>query len=207
MNREAVSRFFWNFFISVMISLTCIAAFMLVQFAAIDLFKTLGNQRTGDPTVIKNFGKYCLCVLTMCILPAVLEELVFRLLLFKYILLKWIPQPNFKYWTLAAILISSIAFAVYHWSFEQLVYQFFLGVIFANVFLRTGKIWFPIIVHFVNNFFIITYTFIAGNDYMPYSWDVYTIITAILLVIIGTVSIIGLVRLLRKEDYARQQQS
>jgi len=187
-----------NTLLTILLSFTCIAGFMLVQFAAIDLFRLMGQARATEPFRISGWGMFLMCVLVMAILPAIIEELLFR-----GVILKSLSQHG----TVSAVLLSSLFFAMFHLSFTQLVYQFILGLVFALVYLRTKNLLYPILLHFVNNFFIVTYTFIAGSDYMPYAWNTYTIVTGILLCIVGAAAIIGLVSVLKKEDNARRQQT
>jgi len=185
-----------NAIITILTSLVCIAAFMLLQFAAIDLFVAMGYSPSLETFTIDSWGMYLMCVLVIAVFPAVLEELIFRGVIFNELK---------KHGTILAIVASSAMFAAFHLTLVQFVYQFILGVVFALVYLRTGNIMHAILLHFVNNFFIITYTFIAGNDYMSYTWNALTIVTAILLAIIGTFAIIGLVKSLKKENHARNK--
>ena len=184
-----------NAVISGALGLVCIAGFMLVQFAAIDLFALMGYDTGRDTPVtsINNFGRYVMAVFTMAVLPAVVEELIFRGVIFKEFK---------KHNVILAILASSLMFAAFHLTLVQFVYQFILGVVLAFVYMRTGNLIHAIILHFVNNFFIITYTFIAGSDQMLYCWDAMTIVTAILLAVVGTATIISLVVGLKKEAHA-----
>ena len=189
-----------NIFVVVMLALCCLTAFILVQFASLEFFYTIGMLKKPEPFVIGSWGAYFICVLAMCIMPAVVEELVFRGTILKSLL------DNRKKGSsdIAPILISSLLFALFHLNPAQLVYQFILGLVCALIYLKTRNLGYAILAHFINNFFIVTYTFIAGSDYMPFSWNAYTIVTAILLAILGSAVIMGLIRLLKKEKHAGQ---
>ena len=178
-----------------LIAFICIACFMLVQFAFIDLFANVGPKGNGNLT-INGWGQFFMCVFAMCLLPAVIEELLFRGVVFKS--LKVHGQ-------IIAIVISALLFAVYHLSLSQFIYQFILGLIFASVYNATGNLFYSMILHFINNFFVVAYTFITGSDFLTYSWNAYTVITAILLAILGGIAIITLVKGLSGDDHAKQK--
>ena len=178
---------------SILIVLLFIACFMLVQQAFIDIFKLMGYNDSGAISVsVHGWGQFLMCTFVMCILPAVIEELLFRGVIFK-------SMRHLGFIT--AVLVSALLFAVYHLSPSQLVYQFIMGIVFASVYEFTGNLIYSMIMHFINNFFIVAYTFIVGND-LAYSWNAYTVVTAILLAVCGGVVIIGLVRGLNREEHA-----
>jgi len=170
----------------------CLGSFLLVQFAFVDLFKAQSDEIT-----IKGWGQYLWFVFALAILPAVFEELVFRGLLFQ-----WLRRIFPKGRVIWAVIISAALFSAYHMSLAQTVYQFILGIIFAMVVLYSGKLVLAMLLHFVNNFFIITYVFIAGTDNLggAYSWGFVTVITMILLACLGIPIIIELVKSLKEKN-------
>jgi len=187
-----------NAIVIVLAALCCLTAFILLQFASLDFFYYIKLLKESSPFVIQGgFGGYVICVLAMCIMPAVIEELLFRGVIFKSLLAR-----KGQHAQIIAVLLSALLFAVFHLNPAQLVYQFILGIIFALMYLKTGNILYPMLAHFINNFFVITYTFIAGSDYMPYSWSAMTIVTAILLAFGGATIIMGLIKVLKKERNA-----
>lgn len=64
------------------------------------------------------------------------------------------------------ILIIALVFTVYHHSWAQTIYQFIMGVVFTVIYLKTGNIFYTIFIHFINNAFIVIYTYYngAGGD-------------------------------------------
>jgi hypothetical protein len=132
----------------------------------------------------------------MAFLPAVIEELVFR-----GVVLKELRQ----YGTVLAIFASALLFSFFHLNPAQTFYQFALGVIYATVVIFTGNLLMSMILHFINNFFIITYTFVTGSDYIPFSWSLYTVITGVLLLCLGVAVIWALLRLLDKRGAEKKQ--
>ncbi len=78
----------------------------------------------------------------MVILAPIAEELFFRKLLLPR-LLPFGEKP--------AILLSGLAFGLYHGNFSQFFYAFGLGLAFGFIFIKTGKITYTIFLHmFVN---------------------------------------------------------
>lgn len=85
---------------------------------------------------------YIISLISLAIIPAICEELIFRGVILNSLRHK---GPNF------AIALSSIIFAMFHFSASQLIYPICFGIILAIVYLRTNNILFPIILHFINN--------------------------------------------------------
>lgn len=81
--------------------------------------------------------------LSAVIAAPVMEELVFRKFLLDRI-------AGFGHWT--AIVISGLVFGIAHGNFYQFFYAFGLGMIFAYVYLHTGKILYTIGFHMAINF-------------------------------------------------------
>ncbi|MCL2228352.1 MAG: CPBP family intramembrane metalloprotease [Firmicutes bacterium] len=187
-----------NLLVVVIIAFMCIASFMMVQFASIEIFRLMGAGEYTLDLSIDNFGMFMFAVFALAVLPAVIEELLFRGIVYKSLL----GEGKQKKHIYTAIIISSLLFAGFHLSPEQLVYQFILGVIYAIVFYKTGNLLYPMLLHFINNFFVIAYTFIAGSDYMSYTWGATTIVTTILLALMGGAIIYGLLGILKKEYHA-----
>jgi membrane protease YdiL (CAAX protease family) len=180
----------------IFLGVVSLCSFLLLQFAFIDLFSRLGLD-AGDETVLDGWGQYLMSVFVMAVLPAVIEELLFR-----GVILKSLKQ----YGTVMAVLLSSAMFAAFHLNPAQTVYQFILGIMFAAIALRTGNLVLCMLLHFINNFLIITYTFIAGGDTMVYTWNAFTVITAIVLAVLGAVVIATVVKSLRRYNDAYQKQ-
>ena len=81
-------------------------------------------------------------ILTVGILAPIFEELIFRKLIIDHVL---------KYGELAAMLLSGIMFGMFHGNFTQFFYATALGIFFAYVYIRTGKLRYPIFYHMMVN--------------------------------------------------------
>ena len=178
--------------IVIIIALISILAFMMLQNGLEEVFNRGGFSSDGPRLEMENFGHYVLLVIIMAVMPAIVEELLFRGL----ILHSFMPFGK-----IVAIFASSLLFSLFHLNPTQTVYQFFLGMVMAIVYLRTKNMWYPILLHFVNNFAIITFAYITqgmNDGYVIWNWQL--VLSMWVLVIVGTLIVLNLVKLLRSKD-------
>jgi membrane protease YdiL (CAAX protease family) len=83
-------------------------------------------------------------VLLIVIFAPVFEELLFRKLLI---------DKTMKYGGFVSIIFSATLFGFFHGNFTQFFYAFLLGGFFALIYVKTGYIWYTIILHGIINFF------------------------------------------------------
>lgn len=81
--------------------------------------------------------------LTTVVIAPVMEELMFR----KYLVDRLVP-----YGQKTAVVMSGLAFALFHGNFYQFFYAALLGMIFAYIYSSTGKIRYTITLHMIINF-------------------------------------------------------
>lgn len=94
------------------------------------------NVVSNMPTVIR--------IIAVPILAPVFEELLFR---------KFLIDRVVGYGEVLAMLISGFMFGLYHANFLQFFYATFLGMFFAFIYIRTGKIGYTIALHLIVNGF------------------------------------------------------
>ena len=82
-------------------------------------------------------------LIVTCVCAPIFEELVFR---------KLFIDRTVKYGEKVAVIMSGVMFGLFHGNFEQFFYACFLGMFFAYVYIRTGKIVYTMILHFMVNF-------------------------------------------------------
>lgn len=87
--------------------------------------------------------KHFLMVVAYALIPAVVEELFYRYLISGHIAVCG---------KATAILISSAAFGLAHFSAEVFPYAFISGVVLGILYFKTGSILCTVIAHFLNNF-------------------------------------------------------
>ena len=103
-----------------------------------------GLFSTSGADTVEDVAKYplWLALTAFAIVPAVVEEYVFRgVVLGEYL----------KIETGAAVLISSIFFALLHFSLGSVLYGFFFGCVFALVRIATGNLIYTVVMHLIFN--------------------------------------------------------
>lgn len=103
-----------------------------------------GFFSTSGADTVEDVAKYplWLALIAFAIVPAFVEEYVFRgVVLGEYL----------KIETGAAVLISSIFFALLHFSLGSVLYGFFFGCIFALVRIATGNLTYTVAMHLIFN--------------------------------------------------------
>lgn len=79
----------------------------------------------------------------MAVVAPIIEEYVFR---------KQIIDRTKRYGERTAVFLSAFTFALFHGNLFQFFYAFGLGLLFAYVYLKTGRLRYPIIFHCIINF-------------------------------------------------------
>ena len=95
-------------------------------------------------------------VFMIAIIPGIGEELLFRGVVLKL----------FKDWTKnvhVAVIISSILFSALHLQFYGFLPRFVLGMFLGYLFVLSGTLWVPVIIHFINNAFAILYVYFTNS--------------------------------------------
>ena len=148
----------WDFVLAIILQ------FGLLSLSGVNSWFVIWLQKLGlqvqPPQVPSMDGWGFVGVLfVIAVLPAVFEELVFRGILLQG--LKGFP-------TWAAALICGGLFSLFHQNPAQTLYQFFCGVAFALLVLRSGSILPTMVAHFCNNAFVLcTEKFAWQTDMLP----------------------------------------
>ena len=88
------------------------------------------NMFTGAGVVVR--------ILSIGILPAIFEELLFR---------KFLIDRTIRYGEFISCAMSGIMFGLWHGNFQQFFFAFFVGVMFAFIYIRTGNIIYTMVMH------------------------------------------------------------
>lgn len=96
-------------------------------------------------------------IISIGILPAIFEELLFR----KFLIDRTISHGEF-----ISCAMSGIMFGLWHGNFQQFFFAFFIGVLFAFVYIRTGNIIYTMIMHASMNLVTSTVTVELFNALM-----------------------------------------
>jgi uncharacterized protein len=116
----------------------------------------LYKSQTDVLSNLKSFPEYIFALFVMAFFPAIFEEIFFRGAM-QNILVRWLKNP----WV--AILITSIVFSLIHSSIYLFLSRLALGYALGLMYYYTKNIWTNIIIHFINNGFILTVMYIQRN--------------------------------------------
>ncbi|MCL2839894.1 MAG: CPBP family intramembrane metalloprotease [Defluviitaleaceae bacterium] len=107
-----------------------------------------------------------LLILAFAVTPAICEEIIFR---------GYIQSAYRHYPFIFVALINGLFFAIIHLSFQQFLYTFAMGIIFAYVVHYSRSIFAGILMHFMMNtmqIFLLWWTHISGVELIP-TWGTF----------------------------------
>lgn len=155
------------------------------------IFEFIGYKQPAELSLpINTVWWYLIDIVVLAILPAIAEELIFRGMVFNGLK---------DYGIKKAVIASALLFALMHTSPLQTVYPFVFGILLALVYLITKNILVPIILHFINNFMVVTIQFIS-NFYTVSDKTldfVYVVLIGLFTAILASVAIFYILKLLK----------
>lgn len=97
----------------------------------------------------------------MVICAPIMEEYIFR---------KLIVDRTVRYGQGVAVFLSGLMFGLFHGNLNQFAYAFAMGMFFAFIYVKTGKIQYTIAIHAIVNFFgsIVSVLLLDAMDYFTY---------------------------------------
>ncbi|MBQ9069964.1 MAG: CPBP family intramembrane metalloprotease [Clostridia bacterium] len=104
----------------------------------------VGHEITNTTSELIESSPVWLIILVAVIIGPIVEELIFR---------KLLMDKLGMYGDRIAILVSAVAFGIFHGNLYQLFYAFLLGLLLAYVYSKTSNILYPILLHMLMNFF------------------------------------------------------
>ena len=130
-----------------------------------------------------NFFEYLLNVFVLSISPAFGEEILFRGVVL-FCLSTFSLGKGEEKDKIIISLINGILFSIFHKNLAQLIYQFVYGFVLAYLTLKTKNILIAVIMHFLNNFIILT-----QSAYFPKVnlYNTATLIIGLVLFVVGLV--------------------
>lgn len=134
----------------------CALAMIFGAISITTLFSQLGFIKTSYstyanfdiPNMPNELSTILFASLTFALIPAVCEELLCRGLLF---------SEYEKYGSITAVIVSTILFAMMHFSFGQLPVYLFCGLLLGFLRALTNSVFAPLIAHFIYNMFALFY--------------------------------------------------
>lgn len=171
--------------VCIVIAFVCLFGYLMLQNLCAELAIRWGLETRTEIDIFKN--GFWNVFLSAAILAPLLEELIFRLASCKLLQLTKMPA-----W--AVIGGSAVIFMLYHQSYSQVAYQLLMGIWFAWIFLKTHQIGWTIFIHFINNAFILTYTYFAGSGNGVFALNAWNIILSVGLAVVTTVAVTFLIK-------------
>ena len=173
-------------FVCVVITFACLFGYLMLQNLCVELFVQWGWEvRVTENSLLEQ--NFWLAFLVTGIIVPVCEELFFRFAVCSSLKLTKIPD-----WTI--ILISAVIFMLFHGSWSQTIYQLLMGIWFAWIYLKTRKIGWTVLMHVINNTFIVAYTSIVGNGSNVFELSVWNVILSVSLAVVTTILVTFLIK-------------
>lgn len=97
-------------------------------------------------------------LLLMAVLPALSEEITFR-----GVLQRLLSPKNSSLNSQLSIWLTAIIFSAIHMQFYGFVPRMLMGALFGYMFVWTGSLWVPMLMHFVNNGMAVLLYFLANK--------------------------------------------
>lgn len=94
-------------------------------------------------------------LLLISLIGPIFEEIFFR---------KFLIDRTIKYGARISIILSATLFAFFHGNLNQFFYAFLIGGLFAYVYIKTGNILYPIILHIIVNLIGSVFSLIFANS-------------------------------------------
>ena len=116
-------------------------------------------------------GNYFISLISLVLLPAICEELLFRGIIFKGLK---------NHGKVFSITLTSLMFAIFHMSIDQLIYPIFMGLLLSIVMYKENNLFYCFIIHFVNNFTSLTLAYFKISlTFSHWTFVLFAIILAI----------------------------
>lgn len=119
--------------------------------------------------VFRSFSVIDMVLFTVILAP-IFEEITFR----KIICDNLLPFGKFT-----AVIVSGIGFGFYHGNFEQSFYASFVGIFFAYIYIKTGNVWYSIVLHMIINGFSIVENIMVEQGYQNFATFLSLILTCV----------------------------
>ncbi len=143
---------------AVLLAFGMLFGFGFINLAFNQLMKNVGLSVSVPSVPMSNGWEFALMIISIGFLPAVFEELIFRGVMREN--LNGVKTP-------VAILFIGLAFAIFHASLAQLIYQFIYGCFLAWLAIKADSAIPAMLAHFINNLIILFFEYlgVAVNFY------------------------------------------
>lgn len=144
---------------SAIIGLSMMLALIVPVLLFDELLKAVGYVTSSGGIKIDSLQDLILGTVCIAVLPAVCEEILFR-----GIILSGLRRFGDTF----AVFVSAALFMLMHQNPDQTAYPFLSGLVIGFVYVKSGNLIYPIIIHFLNNFFNVLSDFIVNSNSIYY---------------------------------------
>lgn len=132
-----------KFLLYISITITLMFAGNIIGLIITNIIGLIIQNNVVNPVheVINNTNIW-LNILVISIIAPIFEEIFFR---------KILIDRSIKYGARVSIILSAVLFAFFHGNLNQFFYTFMMGGFFAYVYIKSGKITYPIALHLISN--------------------------------------------------------
>lgn len=107
--------------------------------------------------VMDSFWAYLINIVVIAVIPAIGEELLFRGLIQRELSSMMKNQH-------LVVVISSVIFGILHFQLSSFLPKFIIGLILGYAYYWTRNLWYPIIIHFMNNGLQVTIAYFSMEN-------------------------------------------
>lgn len=152
------------------------------------LFKNIGLTPTEIPYNLT--GKsFVASIFSLALVPAICEELLFR---------GFIQKSLQKYGRTFSIVLTTLMFAIFHMSFDQLAYPILFGLLLSVIMDKENNILYCILAHATNNLLSIISAYLNINFVFNH-WS-YILFAVVLVIVYLIAMIVILAKTVKKEE-------
>lgn len=120
------------------------------------LFENEADKTTSLFLQTSSFPVYLVNILVLGLIPAIGEEFLFRGI-FQRLFQEWTKNIHWGIW------IAAFLFSAMHMQFYGLLPRMVLGAFLGYLFYWSQSMWVPVIAHFLNNAFAVTFYYMNGD--------------------------------------------
>ncbi len=154
-----------------------------------DLGKSFNNAFLHNGSI----SGFIVNLLMIGVIAAVGEEFVFRGIIQK-IFIQWFKNIHI------AVIVAAIFFSAFHFQFYGFFPRFMMGLLLGYLFVWSGSLWIPIIVHFVNNASAVVISFLFSRGVIGTNYEEFGNTESIYPVIISSIIVTFLLILIYKKE-------
>lgn len=136
---KPTGKFFWGCMLAGL-GLNYLWGFIYMGLCA--LFPSISNSNMGMDMSDYDLKTLIVYIVMVCIIAPVTEEFMFRGVLLHSLR---------RYGDRLAIITTALFFGLLHGNMAQTPMAFILGLVLGYIAVKTGSIWYPILIHFINN--------------------------------------------------------